>query len=58
MILYFLDDAEDPGGRLASLLAARQRGKIVMTSLIEKAGAWCNGEVAYLAWQVAKKIDG
>jgi hypothetical protein len=29
-----------------------------MTSLVQKAGAWCNGEVAYLAWQVAKKIDG
>ena len=25
MVLYFLDDAEDPGGRLASLLAARHR---------------------------------
>jgi len=28
-----------------------------MTSHIKKAGAWCNGEVAYLAWQ-AEKIDG
>ncbi len=27
-----------------------------MRCLIEKAGAWCNGEVAYLAWH-AKKID-
>src|SRR5437764_9486881 len=25
MVLYFLDDAEDPGGRLASLRAARHR---------------------------------
>src|SRR5882672_7696890 len=25
MVLYFLDDAEYPGGRLASLLAARHR---------------------------------
>src|SRR5258705_11897554 len=25
MVLYFLDDAEDPGGRLASLRAARNR---------------------------------
>jgi hypothetical protein len=29
-----------------------------MASLISKAGAWNNGEVAYLAWQVAKPIDG
>jgi len=29
-----------------------------MKSLVEKAGAWSNGEVAYLAWQTAKKIDG
>ena len=28
-----------------------------MSSLITKAGAWCNGEVAYLAWQTASKID-
>src|SRR5229473_2933329 len=27
-----------------------------MTCYIDKAGAWCNGEVAYLAWQ-AKEID-
>jgi len=27
-----------------------------MTCCIEKAGAWCNGEVAYLAWR-AKEID-
>src|SRR5215471_9792789 len=25
---------------------------------ITKAGAWCNGEVAYLAWSVDKKIEG
>jgi hypothetical protein len=29
-----------------------------MASLISKAGAWNNGEVAYLAWHVAKPIDG
>jgi phosphatidylserine/phosphatidylglycerophosphate/cardiolipin synthase-like enzyme len=29
-----------------------------MASLIKKAGAWCNGEVAYLTWQVPKKIEG
>ncbi len=28
-----------------------------MCPLIAKAGAWCNGEVAYLAWQTASKID-
>jgi hypothetical protein len=26
------------------------------TPAIQKAGAWCNGEVAYLAWQVEHKI--
>jgi len=26
--------------------------------LVTKAGAWCNGEIAYLAWDVATKIDG
>jgi phosphatidylserine/phosphatidylglycerophosphate/cardiolipin synthase-like enzyme len=30
----------------------------MMASLITKAGAWSNGEVAYLAWQVEKKIEG
>src|SRR5262245_50688330 len=25
--------------------------------LVTKAGAWCNGEVAYLAWDVDRKID-
>jgi phosphatidylserine/phosphatidylglycerophosphate/cardiolipin synthase-like enzyme len=25
--------------------------------LITRAGAWCNGEVAYIAWEVEKKID-
>ena len=25
-------------------------------SLIKRAGAWCNGEVAYLAWDVEKEI--
>ena len=29
-----------------------------MTSLISKAGAWSNGEVAYLAWQVKQSITG
>ena len=29
-----------------------------MPSLLVKAGAWCNGEVAYLAWQVQKSIPG
>jgi hypothetical protein len=31
----------------------------VMTNskkLITKAGAWCNGEVAYLAWRVEARI--
>jgi hypothetical protein len=28
-----------------------------MTSFIESAGAWCNGEIAYLAWK-AEQIDG
>jgi hypothetical protein len=26
--------------------------------LIKRAGAWCNGEVAYLAWDVEKEIKG
>jgi len=25
---------------------------------ITRAGAWCNGEVAYIAWDVAEKIEG
>lgn len=29
-----------------------------MASLVTKAGAWCNGEVAYLAWSVAAEIEG
>jgi phosphatidylserine/phosphatidylglycerophosphate/cardiolipin synthase-like enzyme len=28
-----------------------------MTCFIESAGAWCNGEIAYLAWK-AERIDG
>ena len=27
-------------------------------NLIKRAGAWCNGEVAYLAWDVEKEIKG
>jgi phosphatidylserine/phosphatidylglycerophosphate/cardiolipin synthase-like enzyme len=27
-------------------------------NLIKRAGAWCNGEVAYLAWDVEKQIKG
>src|SRR5260221_7588706 len=26
--------------------------------LVTRAGAWCNGEVAYIAWDIEKKIDG
>ena len=29
-----------------------------MASLIVTAGAWGNGEVAFVAWQIAKSIDG
>jgi PLD-like domain len=29
-----------------------------MASLISGAGAWCNGEVAYLAWRIDRHIDG
>ena len=27
-------------------------------TLITRGGAWCNGEVAYIAWDVTAKIDG
>ena len=27
-------------------------------NLVKRAGAWCNGEVAYLAWDVEKQIKG
>src|SRR5262249_56606591 len=27
-------------------------------NLIKRAGAWCNGEVAYIAWDVEKEIKG
>lgn len=29
-----------------------------MTTKIAKAGAWCNGEVSYLAWDIEETIDG
>jgi hypothetical protein len=30
----------------------------IFMNLIKRAGAWCNGEVAYLAWDVEKQIKG
>jgi hypothetical protein len=44
-------------GRNAPRRQVVQR-RIIFMNLIKRAGAWCNGEVAYLAWDVEKQIKG